>query len=144
MWVKDLTKNIDTISILELEEKNKKKLKSINNFYLIKVVKYFLILFSFISIIYKIAGNSSGRNFATPSKITPLSWHEFFTFLPFFGLISLIIAIYGSKFIKDNYKYPYVCENCQRIKEFDNKFNCKCGGTFYSIDEMKWVDNLKP
>ena len=33
-----------------------------------------------------------------------------------------------------------VCDRCNLVKAADGQLNCKCGGLYHSLDEMKWID----
>ncbi len=75
-----------------------------------------------------------------------LSWTQILEALPkmFFlssiGGILLYLAIR-----KFNYITTQVCTNCGKLRRFkkNEKCNCKCGGEFRLLSEMKWVENKK-
>jgi len=33
-----------------------------------------------------------------------------------------------------------VCDRCNTVKSTDGNFNCQCGGHYFSLNEMKWVN----
>ncbi len=33
-----------------------------------------------------------------------------------------------------------VCDHCNLVKSADGQLTCKCGGQFFTLAEMKWID----
>ena len=82
------------------------------------------------------------------SDVRPKSWLEIYSLIPHFFLLSFSIAlavfILQKLFKIDFSKKPidtYICDKCNKVKRNDNIFECDCGGKYYQIEKMKWVEN---
>lgn len=40
-------------------------------------------------------------------------------------------------------KNTMVCDRCNIVKSFDGEPACQCGGQYFALSEMKWVDPAK-
>ena len=37
-------------------------------------------------------------------------------------------------------KNTLVCDHCNRVKLADNQLRCECGGQYFTLAEMKWIE----
>lgn len=57
------------------------------------------------------------------------------------ALVSYLIQlIFNFSFLKKS-NTTVVCEKCNKLKTKDDVINCECGGFFYNIKEMKWIED---
>ena len=102
----------------------------------------FFSIFSFFFLIidYKYIGTKSkgGNELFGPT----MSWNEIFDFSPYIFLISLLSGLCWY-FYERNFRQvsSLLCDSCGKIKRFDKKKDCDCGGHFVFLDDMKWIDN---
>jgi hypothetical protein len=144
MWVKRTN-----IQVSERKESSLKKRSAIINYFIdAKPLRSSIILaLSFLLLIFfltKIYGLGSGYKFISV-KHEPISWREAVSYLPREMLVCLFMGCFVyyllNKIPKVEFQKPYVCDICQKIKEYDGKISCECGGIFRDIDEMEWIDN---
>jgi hypothetical protein len=84
-------------------------------------------------------------------------WYGLVRFAMFFGLLSrksfsvyigcAVIAVilpatwYSSRRAWRKRASTMVCDRCNAVKTADNQSNCNCGGHYFPLQEMKWVDD---
>ncbi|MFZ4398799.1 MAG: hypothetical protein ACOYO1_02100 [Bacteroidales bacterium] len=147
MWVRKTENDNQTDNKKQDLHLKNSKFQEISNYLddhiIISCISLYLFFVSMVFFSFKISGNGP-RHSSYPTKRSPLSWEEAFSQLPailFMGLIFIVFVYFLLKYNpKTSFRNPCVCEKCQKIKEVDRSINCKCGGVFRKIDEMKWVD----
>ncbi len=81
------------------------------------------------------------------ADVNPKKWIEIFNLIPNYIIISIMIG--GSIFLiqvflkKDLFKEDLnvlICDNCNKMRENNQKLECDCGCQYYKIEEMKWKE----
>ncbi len=122
--------------IIEVEKEREKNYRSIKRPLLCGIVSFFSS-----ALIVKLGYNQ----WEVSSSINPITWREFFFFLPFgfiFSLLFFLIIYYWQIYTKKQFMAgtPYfICTECYKLKEFDNSLLCDCLGELVKTDEMTWV-----
>ncbi|MDD5571838.1 MAG: hypothetical protein PHD97_11880 [Bacteroidales bacterium] len=125
MWIRKT--EFELIESRNKKEKNSRKMGLMG----------FIFVLTFFILIDKYYGEAKGR--FVPHG-APLTWTDIYYKLPYYIALSLIIGILLYLSLRKIKKTTLICPNCGRKKNFDNIFECSCGGTYKNIEEMKWVD----
>ncbi|HBS87375.1 MAG: hypothetical protein A2W91_13950 [Bacteroidetes bacterium GWF2_38_335] len=104
--------------------------------FIIVFFSIFIIEQNFGEIKGRIPDNKPNNNESISSKIDITDRFSFY--VVFSASIALVIFI-----LKYNLKTSrkLVCNKCNKQKYNDGKFKCNCGGKFYFIEQMKWVNS---
>ncbi len=124
MWVKKEFTEI-------VKEENKKKIRTSLYAALISF------LYNIVEIKFEYNSHTSG-----PSNTI---WNEYFYQIPKILLISglvfmIVYALYPNLKNLFQRRKPMICPECDKTKDDDGQLSCECGGVFYEIKNMKWVE----
>jgi hypothetical protein len=129
----------------EEELKNEERIKSNSKFKISHQGPFAVFLGTFICLLIT---DITGEDRLPPSE-KPMSISEIFYNLPHTLLFCSIMAglvylwqYYNRENIFDKEESPTViCDKCNISKTQDGNNNCKCGGEYISIKEMKWIED---
>jgi hypothetical protein len=128
---------------IEKEENNKRKNKP--NFTKDGII-VFIVLFLFYIIKEKFFGIHD--NYTPYTGNETLQWNEIKSNIPNYLLTASLGALFviifefftGFSFFPKSPSNTYICDNCNKSKNYDEKMECECGGKFFHIDDMEWID----
>jgi len=104
-----------------------------------------IIIFSLFLILEILQNKFLGTQAYRGASLGPtMTWIEIIRIIPRLSLFSSIfgILVYLS-FRKFNNYTTQICTKCGKLKRYNKKEDCDCGGKFRLINEMKWVEDSK-
>lgn len=100
-----------------------------------------------ISFILELLYNITGDNLLNISD-KPKTLHELIYNLPNMLIISITMMalvyfwqLFSKKnLLEDEESLTVICDKCNDLKSYDGTYSCKCGGKYFNISKMKWVE----